>query len=62
MSRESINQRAFARARRSGYADDGGVPSVRKNFSEQINGFRPPVFDRAYGSRYRPLVARENLL
>jgi hypothetical protein len=62
VSREAINQSAFARARRSGYACDSGVSGVRKYFFEQFNRFRSPVFDRAYGSRYGPLVARENLL
>src|SRR5438046_615407 len=60
--RQLINQRALARARRSGDAYSLGLTRVGKEFFEQINPLGSVILDDGDGASERPGVAGPQLL
>jgi hypothetical protein len=59
---QPVYERAFARARRTGDADDGGASGVREKFLEQRLRGRLPVLHRRSGAGQRARIARQNVL
>ncbi len=58
--RELIAQRALARARSAGDAEDQRAPGARKQLAQQLLGLGPAIFDPRRGAGQRADVPGQN--